>query len=274
MATASRSVTVLGLVLALVLTSSACSGRTGLPQGGPTTAEDVLARALAREMPKSVQGLARLDTYVKGEARKADLLIAARRPDAVQMQVLSPTLDLLAVMNTDGKRFTSFERGGAECYVGDACAHNLARIIPIALPPEQFVAALLGRPPLLDTTPQTLHWDDERKLYRIDQGPQDGLWQQVYVQPGTFRFVGTVLHQGATRVASIQYDGEVGINGPPRTLRFKDTRQELDVSVTLREVEVGTTIADDVFAVTCPEGMRTVDLPCGPVAPRGESNPP
>ncbi len=247
----------------------ACSAAgTTLPQDGPTTAQEVLSRALARPLPETLQGMARVDSYQAGQARKADLLLALKRPASLQMQALAPTLDLLAVLSTDGKRFISFERGGSQCHVGDACPHNLARLVPIALPPEQWVQALLGRPPLLEDSSLRLHWDVERGLYRIEIGPASGVHQDVFVAPRTFRFVGTVLYRGAARVASLAYDGEVEAGGPPRTLRFKSQAQDLDVTLEMRKIELGKPIGDEVFAVTCPEGSQIVELPCEPADPK------
>ena len=247
-----------------LLLGACAAAQTALPADGPTTATEVLARALARPLPATVQGMARLDSYQAGQARKVDLLLALRRPGAVQMQALAPTLDLLAVLSTDGKRFVAFERGGSECHVGDACPQNLGRLVPIALPPDELVAVFLGRPPLLAATPQHLGWDAERSLYRIDLGSEAGLHQQVFIAPRTFRFVGTVLYRGAARLASVAYDGEVGAGGPPRTLRYKSQAEDLDLTLELRKVDLDVPIGDDVFAVTCPQGSRIVELPCPP----------
>lgn len=261
---------IFGMLLSCV---AACTGpqTAGIPPDGPQTAEAVLAKALTRPLPTSVQGLGRLDSYVKGAARKADLLVVVRSPDALQLQVLSPTSDLLAVMSTDGKRFVTFERGGAECHVGNACARNLARMIPIAHhfsgptpAPEQLVQALLGRPPLLDHPRKGLAWDDERGVYRIDIGDPTAAHQEVFVHPGSFRFYGTVLYQGTRKLASVAYDGEVGSNGPPRTLRLRQPEQDLDVTVSLRDVEVGAAVDPTVFDVACPDGTKVIELPCEP----------
>ena len=260
MATAFYHTVMLGFVAAWL---TGCSGASQMPSDGPQTADAVLATALAKPLPNTVAGMARLDSYVKGEARKADLLVIVRRPAAVQMQALTPTSDLIAILSTDGQRFISFERGGAECHTGLACPQNLARLLPIALPPQQLAEALLGRPPLLDLPTKTLRWDEAKSAYRIDiSGPGSSRRQEVYVLPRSFRFLGTVLYEGAARVGSIAYDGAVGTDGPPKTFRFRSKAQDLDVSVTLRDVEVNGAVGDDVFDVQCPQGARVVELPC------------
>lgn len=250
-------------ILILPLFFLACSGvQTRLPVDGPQTAEDVLARALARPLPKSAQGMTRLEAYVKKERRSVDMIVQLQMPNAAQMQAVSPTLDMLAVMATDGKRFVSFERGGQRCFTGEACPLNMARLLPIALSPEQLVPALLGRPPLLKSAQQVLQWDSERNAYVVLLGEVTGTHQQVYVSPQDFRFLGTVMYEKDERVASMEY---VGAGKIPETLRYK--AKDVDVTVSLRKVDLDLPVDVEVFAPACPDGMLQQELPCVPPAP-------
>ncbi len=236
----------------------ACSGpQSLLPANGPQTADDVLTRALARPLPKTAQGMARLDAYMKGERRSVDMIVILAMPNAVQMQAVSPTLDMLAVMATDGKRFVSFERGGEKCLIGDACPRNMARLVPIALSPEQLTPALLGRPPVLDLPEKRLEWDGKRELYVVTLGIDAGTHQQVFVSPKDFRIVGTVLFEKTERVASIEYiDGD----RIPKTLRYK--AKDTDVTVTMRTIDLDLPADVEAFALPCPSGMLQVEMPC------------
>jgi hypothetical protein len=244
----------------LVLATVACTGaQHALPADGPTRPEEVLQRALARPLPQTLQGMARLDAYVGKQARKVDLLLVVQLPASVQFQALAPTLDLMALLSTDGKTFVSFERGAAACYTGPACPQNLGRLVPIELPPEQLAQMLLGRPPLLESPEKTLHWDQDRGLYRVDIGPAAGAHQQVFVTPAEFRFVGTVLYKGEERVGSVQYDG-TSAGGVPKLLKFK--AKNTDVSVEMRDVLADKSVQPEVFAVQCPQGTKVVTLPC------------
>ncbi len=236
----------------------ACSSlQAQLPLDGPQTADDVLARALARPLPKTAQGMARLDAYVAGERRAVALIVIIALPDAVQMQAVTPTLDMLAVMATDGKRFVSFERGGERCLVGDACPANMARLVPIALSPQQLAPALLGRPPVLDLPQKRLGWDARTNLYLVTLGPDAGTHQQVFISPKDFRIVGTVLYDAAERVASIEY---VGGDRVPQTLIYK--AKDVDVSVTLNKIDLDLPADAEAFALACPDGMLRQEMPC------------
>ena len=254
------------LLIALIAVGlSGCSGAQKLPAKGPRTASAVLQRALAVRLPKTLQGMSRLDSYVDGEARKADVLLRVSRPDKAQFQALTPTLDMIAVLTTDGQRFISFERGAGRCYSGRACAANIARLIPIALPARQMVEALLGRPPVLPSAKQTLGWDAKRGAYKLTIGPTaDGAIQQLWVRPGDFRFLAAVVSRGGKRVVSIAYGGhdKVCKGCPPQVMRMEVAATKTDMSLQLREVTVDEEIEADAFAPRCPTGTVVVDLPC------------
>ncbi|MBM4342677.1 MAG: hypothetical protein FJ100_04810 [Deltaproteobacteria bacterium] len=240
-----------------------CAGpQTGAPPGESLTA-DALIASLVRPQVKTLQGTARLEAYADGQRRSATVLVVASRPSSLQFQALTPTLDLVALSNCDGDRFLTFERGGDACYVGKACPRNLARVLPLPLPVDGLVAALLGDLPVLQAPAEhrTLAWDGEKSLYRLDLGAATALHQQVYVEPKTRRAVGAVWYFGAERLASLQYDGDA-VASLPRTLRVKTTRPQADMTLELREVTADQPVDPTVFAVACPDGMRTVDLPC------------
>ena len=256
------------LLLPAVL--SACSGAaTQLPAGGPTTPADLLA-ALRPPKVQTLQGTARLEAFIGGDRRSVTLLVLAKRPQSMQFQALAPTLDMLALLSTDGQRFLSYERGGPQCLTGAACPHNLARILPLPLPAPELVAALLGDVAPLDVPPdqRTLTWDAERQLYRLELGSKDGTLQHYFVEPRTFAPAGAVWYQRGARVASLQYDGEQVAGGLRRWLKVKAVQPPMEMTIEMREIQVDAPLGDEAFAVTCPDGMRQIELSCDPSATR------
>lgn len=247
-----------GMLCSLAI--AACSGAARMPSDGPQTADDVLARAASVVYPQHVQGTARMDAYTDGERRAGNLLLFLQRPNKAQVQALSPTLDLLALLSTDGERFTSFERGGKQCLVGPACPANLARLVPIALPAAQLVGVLVGVPPLHDAPERTLEWDRDRGLYRVRIGQRAGQHQDVYIEPRTFRYAGAVWFRGKERLASVQYAGTKG--SLPEVLRLQSSRPQTDLTLTWREPDTTEAPDADTFAVSCPDGMPVVELGC------------
>ncbi|MCO4760608.1 MAG: hypothetical protein KC502_03845 [Myxococcales bacterium] len=246
-----------------------CSGAATLPNNGPQNAAAVLKRALARPLPKTVQGMSRLEAFVGGQARKADVIVLIERPNRAQFRALTPTMDLVAVLSTDGTRFMSYERGAPKCFVGQACPENMARLVPIALPPKQLVSAVLGRPPLISAASSRLSWDKERSAYLVTRTSADGAWvQQVWIAPTTFRFRASVVRHGNKRVVSIAYGDldKLGAKAPPGIMRLKVPSKKIDMSLTLREITIDEDIDDAVFSIPCPSGTVAIELPCAATA--------
>ena len=258
--------TLAGVVVVGSLALSACGGgQTRLPEQGPKTAEAVLKRALSVPLPKTLQAMSRMDSYTRGKARKADVLVRIERPGRAQFQALTPTLDMLAVLATDGQTFVSYQRGGQRCFTGQACPRNLARLVPIELPADQLVDAILGRPPLLSTHHKSLHWDVKRQAYRVHLGAEGARQQQdVWVQPRSFRFMAMTLDERGKRVASIAYSGlsDSTSRQPPRVMRLKVAARKIDLSLQLRDPTLDEAIESSAFAPPCPRGTVTVNLPC------------
>jgi len=250
---------------ALIFCVSCAGAQAGRPPDGPKTVHELLQLAAARPLPKTLQGMSRLDSYVDGQARKVDVLLRFQRPDKAQFQALSPTLDLLAVLSTDGKNFVSYERGGKRCFRGEACARNLARLVPIELPPDQLVPAVMGRPPLLPSNKRSLHWDGAKKAWRIRiGGDSDREQQDVWIKHGSYRFIGSVVRRDGKRVASIAYGGlATGPSKmPPRRMRLQLPARKVDMSLELRDVTIDEDIEAEAFAIPCPAGTLVVTLPC------------
>jgi len=243
---------------------SACSGaQVKLPAQGPQSAAELLV-ALPASSVLSAQGQARLDAYMQGDRRSVTLLVVANRPDQVQFQALAPTLDLLGLLSSDGRRFVSFERSAATCQVGLACPANMQRFLPIPMPAADMVAALLGdlRPLAVPAEQQRLVWDGERRLYRLDLGPTTGWRQELFVDPTSRLAIGAVWYVGARRVASVQYGGERSPGALPASVRVKVSEPESDITIEYRDMQINQPISAEIFAVQCPAGTREVWLPC------------
>ena len=256
--------------LAVAVALAGCSGAAAkMPASGPQTPADLLA-ALRPPKVETLQGTARLEAYVGAERRSVTLLILAKRPQSLQFQALAPTLDMLALLSTDGSRFLSYERGGEQCLTGGACPHNLARILPLPLPAPQLVAALLGELAPLEVPPdqRVLAWDAERKLYRLELGSSKGLLQHYFVDPQTLAPAGAVWYQNGKRLTSLQYDGDRVAGGLQKWLKVKSVQPAVEMTVEFREIEANLPLGDEAFAATCPEGMRQIELPCDPSATR------
>jgi len=260
----------LALICAATL-ACACTKEIAEPSDGPKTGTDLLLRLRAAASKiKTLQAETRMEIYGKDDVKKGKVLVVAERPNRVQFQALSPTDDMLAVLATNGARFTSFERGGSTCFQGDACPRNMARLVPIALPPASLVSALLGDVPLIDADEVTSSWIAKGGHYRLELRAKPAAHGEppyaevIEIEPTRLRPVRGELRRGDTLLWTLEFEEPLAFSpsGPPKRLRFQMPRQAIDLSVEFRDVTLDDPIEPILFDVACPEGARVEVLPC------------
>ncbi len=229
--------------------------------------ELVRQRAEGEGAITSLAADARVSYYSRDGARKGKMIILARRPASLHFSALSPTDDLVAFLASDGARFTSFERGGDVCEVGDACAANVGALLPIPMEGAELVGLLISSVPIMKHERATVSWDARAGAYRlelVDGARSERLW----VEPGTGRVRVAELWEGGKRQVRISYSefqrhGELSL---AHEIHVEAARNKVDLKVRYRDVELNGTLDDDAFTVPCPEGTRQVEVPCkGPV---------
>ena len=246
-----------------------CPARlTPKPVDALSNAADVLALVQARsERIQSISAEARVSVYAEEGARKAKMIIVARRPSSLHFQALAPTDQMLGILATDGQSFSSFESGGKVCYVGAACPENVSRMLPILdMDGADIVELLAGGVPILSYESVSLNWDGERGGYRLhftaESEPQ--VSQQVWVAHGTGDVLGSrAVVDGAERFVlefeDIQAHGDARI---PHTLRAKVRGGKVDLRIVYRDVDVNGKVRDDTFEIPCPPALQQERLWC------------
>ena len=116
---------------------------------------------------------------------------------------------------------------------GPATPENLARIIPVALPPEQLVAMLLGRAPRLPDAQPALQVDAEANAFRVDLRSGDQS-QQLWVDPAIRRVVRSqvsgpggyrLTFEDFTDVHDVPFPRKLGFSGKATVvLEYTDPR--------------------------------------------------
>jgi len=178
---------------------------------------------------------------------------------------LTPTDDMVAVLATDGQRFTSFERGADVCYRGPACPENVGRLLPLALPPADVTRLLLGGAPAPAHASATVGWDARVGAYRLVREIAGGT-QDIWVAHGTGDVLRTTVSRGGARVVEVDFEDVRIVSGQrlPHVLRVRMTEGDVDLRIVYREVDVNVDLSDDAFQLPCPEGMTEATLPCEP----------
>jgi len=96
-----------------------------------------------------VQGSARLTVDAPGARGTMEALAAAEAPDRLRIEVLDFFGAPAAALVAAGGSFVFFDARRGTWYRGPATPENVSHFLPVALPPEELAAVLLGAPPLL-----------------------------------------------------------------------------------------------------------------------------
>jgi hypothetical protein len=77
-----------------------------------------------------------------------------------------------------------------------------------------------------------------------------------------------VWYQGDQRLTSLQYEGDLVAGGLRQRLKVKSVKPAVEMTVEMRDIQADAPLGEEAFAVTCPEGMRQIELACeDPAAP-------
>ena len=239
-------------------------------------ADVLLAQVAARAARiQDLSAEARVSYYGEEGARKAKAVILAKRPAALHFSVYSPTDDMLAVLASNGERFTYFERGQPTCYGGRSCAENVGRFSVFPLEGAQLVDALSGGVPLVPSTKTRLFWDRRSGSYQLERLGEEGVVQRIWVAHGSWRILRMEVHRGEAlelslafsdikRVADVELAHRIDMRMPAKSI---------DLRVSFREVELNTDLGSTPFEIPCPEGTRQERLLCYDEEPNGQSKP-
>lgn len=241
----------------------------------PTTADALAAIATRRDAITSFELDTRLEFFGDGKRLKGKVGLLGRRPagssDAqLRFEALTPSDDTLALLITDGARFSSHERGAPDCLTGEACPRNVARLLPIDLYPDALYDALTGTP-LAVAGDATITWDDCEGTLRLEgqrptgvPGEEGAERVTLFLSPVDYVAIRTEIRRGEAVVLTLEYsDYETTTPGAPPlpgTIRVKGSAAELEIDI--REAFLGESLDAELFAPTCPAGTTPRELPC------------
>jgi len=217
------------------------------------------ATALLAEVDAVDAHLARIQSQAKarvdaaGRKGNVQLFVAVSAPASVHLEVLDFFGKPSGVLISDGQRFVMFASDAGVWQRGAATAENVARVLPVSLPPDQLVSMLLGRAPRLSDPAPTLAVDAQENAFRVTlhEGRRT---QQLWIDPGRKRVLRSQVEgpggytltfsefedvQGAPFPRGIAFAGEGAV-----ALRYTDLRlgEQPDPSLFTPEPPPGVTV--------------------------------
>jgi hypothetical protein len=182
----------------------------------------------------AVKGEAKLKVHSPRATGAVTVFVAVSRPSLLHVESLDFFGRPQAVLVSDGQRFAFSDTSAGKFYEGPASARNISQLLPIALPPREMVALMLGQAPRIPAQSVQLDVDQAEGMYllKLDAGP---VVQSLWVDPRLHRVVKSQVRgvnaydvsfadireeSGVTFPASLTL--EVGSNESTVELRYTD----------------------------------------------------
>jgi outer membrane lipoprotein-sorting protein len=228
------------------------------------TAEAALAELRQKNgTRKNMRALARV-TYFgpKGRARvKAALL--AERPSSFRVETISPFEQPIDVMASDGSKLWLLSE--KRLREGPATPENIARLLPLAMNPEEVVDTLLGGVPTSSRfSPKTLEWaeDGEHWVLTLEDGSEESRLIIDPVQKVVEKM--TLGLPGQKPRLSVEFEDFEQIaesaGEMPHKIHIELPDRGLDVRIKLEDAEVDVPLAAELFRIDAPPGMHPEPL--------------
>jgi hypothetical protein len=172
----------------------------------------------------------------------------------------------LAVLATSGGALSLYDARARVLYRGPATPENLARLVPIALSPEELAAILCGAAPLLEG--EATRADPGRGYVTLELRARDRT-ESLRVGPGA------AVERAALRVSAAAgpsgWDLEIareeasGGGSFPSEVTLSTEAPEVRLRLTWQEAEWNAPVDAALFSPAAPRGARVVEL--GEAAP-------
>jgi hypothetical protein len=225
----------------------------------------LLSRAAARRASLPVlNAVARVESWSEAGGVKGRTTILVDPAGRLRVDAWSPTDDLVGAVSADARSFRYFERGAPECLAGAPCPENLGRVLPLGLGLADACAALYGMPPMPPPGGAAdVAFDRRTGAYLVTAAGPGGP-QRLWIRDDGV-VVRAELAGPSGAALTMEADDVHDVGGVPFAFRLHFAAEPggRDVTVRYKSVELGAEVAADGWAVECPPGMPTRDLPCG-----------
>jgi hypothetical protein len=235
----------------------------------PPTAEQLLSR-LRQQIADvhALRGTAKVDYFSPKEGRvKAKIYLAAEASGGLRIDAVSPFGSPVSSFATDGKQFELLDVKHNHFYVGVASPCSLEELLHLKVTPQELFAALAGAAPILPIEKTEVGWDDRNGWDVLTIVAQDGRHQilkfdshdktwdlrESTVQDPQGKLLFKLTHQDFTLSGSIRL---------PKNTHFIQPVAQADVIVRYRDIDVNTTIPQNLFLLAAPNGIAPEMIVC------------
>jgi outer membrane lipoprotein-sorting protein len=235
----------------------------------PPTAEELMAALRARAAHlKTLRATAKVDHFANaGERVRVKFTMLLARGGKLRLEADSPLGGSLATVTSDGRQFALLDVKNNRFLTGPAKACNVARLIRLAIPPDDVVAVLMGEAPLGGTI-KGVDWDPNNggrevltlslpdggeEIIKLDA--KDKRWDVMRAErrDRAGKVLWRVTNEGFKDHGDVRLPDVSDIEEPPHGA---------DAEIKFRSVEPNAEISDDLFRLPPPQGITPEHADC------------
>ena len=211
----------------------------------------------------SVQGRARVGVESPRGSGTTEQYLVAERPDRLRVEVQDFFGNVVASLAVEAGRLALYDARERTFLLGAATPANLARLLPVALTPEELVTLLCGSAPLLEGAPVSADPGDGLVLLTLRDGP---LVQRLEVGPGAALLSASRHRVTPAGETPAGLDAEFSVHRTragqrvPTDLAVRAPAAGVAISLHWRDLEVNGAVDPALFRLAPPAGARVVDL--------------
>ncbi|HLL53865.1 MAG TPA: DUF4292 domain-containing protein [Myxococcaceae bacterium] len=249
------------LILPLVPLALGCPKRVSLsPTGEVPDARRLLELSVAASTRvSSVNGEAKLAVDSPELKGQVTLFVAAARPARVHLQSLDFFGRPQASLTSDGERFGLLQAQEGRYYRGPPSPQNLARFLPVAIPPADLVALLLGDAPRVADEAIRVEEDLKAGAYVLTL-TRGETTQRLWLDPRTHRAVRSEVRGRDAYDLSFEDFQESGTLSFPRRVVLSAPALQTKLELRYTEVTLNDPPDPALFTPEAPEGVPVIEV--------------
>lgn len=258
------------LLVAGLAFSGCCRMKRGYAPPKPSDLVDEVRKRNSKT--RSLKGVVKADQFTKKGRVKLKVFLLVKKGGKLRFEA-TVVDNTVAVLASNGVRFTSIDFKNHVVYEGPASPCNISRVFNIPLTGEQVAVVLMGGVPLLNHDEVSLNWDDckGREVLRL-RNKKTGIVQKIYLRrrKGSWQIVGTRIKdkKGKTllKLFAREFRRRAGF-WVARWIHYVHPRRKADLLMRFKSQKLNVEIPEAAFSLHPPQGLKRRWLEC-PQLPR------
>jgi hypothetical protein len=253
-------------IVALALLRGASCTTIARPYPAPKPAELVAAVQARAQRVRSLRAETRMSHRSAAGKIKATVKLMAERGGRLRCDAVSPFDTPLVTLVVSGPRFALVDAQKNRHFHGPASPCNVARLLQVALAPDEILTILGGSTPLIEHQRAEVAWDDRTGCELLTLHGR-GVTQSIRLDGRTrsWNLVRSEIRNSAGEsLLAIEAAGHHSVGGlaVPRELRVTQAAQRAELDVAFKRLELNISLPAVAFELPEASGLPSQRVDC------------